>query len=290
VTTLSYAYASFDVEYAETIWYPKYSLTLRAPMILPELKYISSITLSDERYHGFKFCANNLDDLRRLLSHSGGVVMIKQKAGCLPYDQDPLGYRSLMANCLSRDSSFQWHSAGSVLIGNFSSDPSVKAFSTVFLQQGKNHKEFKKMLNQALYECASHEKMELLMFWIEMFDLIGSTEKKLVGLENRQLATFLTLVQRGSDEGYVSPDLSSSVLQTVVRTLNSWTEASLAVQSLPDLSMVHFSKRTEMSKVAAIATILFSGECCLDGQKKNPLTSFKKSRQTSCDYFSSIKL
>jgi len=42
-------YAHVDVEYEETPWYPRLVRRYRAPILLPELKLLSKVTLNDER-------------------------------------------------------------------------------------------------------------------------------------------------------------------------------------------------------------------------------------------------
>ena len=60
-------YAHLRVEYAgnETFDPPNVSLVTRAPFVLPELKYITEVTLMDDRYHGFSFkVGRNWDELQ----------------------------------------------------------------------------------------------------------------------------------------------------------------------------------------------------------------------------------
>ena len=60
-------------------------------------------------------------------------------------------------------------------------------------------------------------------------DGIGTSEKVAViagngSAWNRQISTFLSLVQNGVENGYVSPEISSSMLQTVLRSSSAWKE------------------------------------------------------------------
>ena len=60
-------YAHLRVEYAgnELFDPPNVSLVTRAPFVLPELKYITEVTLMDDRYHGFSFkVGRNWDELQ----------------------------------------------------------------------------------------------------------------------------------------------------------------------------------------------------------------------------------
>ena len=40
-----------EVELADTLWYKGRTLTLKAPVMLPELKYLKRVTIQDPRYH-----------------------------------------------------------------------------------------------------------------------------------------------------------------------------------------------------------------------------------------------
>ncbi len=71
-----------QVTYAASSHYPSTTLSLRAPALLPELKYLSSVRLVDDRYHGFTFLGHQgLKQLQNILTMCQGELAIKQKAG-----------------------------------------------------------------------------------------------------------------------------------------------------------------------------------------------------------------
>ena len=94
-------------------------------------------------------------------------------AGCLPYHEDPKGFRSLTAQVLTKDTSFHWSlTASSELLSSFSSEPGVSCFSKAFVQDDlktKSEDKYEDVMGSLLYECASHEKLDLLPFWITTF-------------------------------------------------------------------------------------------------------------------------
>ena len=126
-------------------------------------------------------------------------------AGCLPYHEDPKGFRSLTAQVLTKDTSFHWSlTASSELLSSFSrwilqkkflkklyflpfivwfheffylfsSEPGVSCFSRAFVQDDLKNKilrddnKYEDVMGSLLYECASHEKLDLLPFWITTF-------------------------------------------------------------------------------------------------------------------------
>ena len=139
--------------------------------MLPELHLLKRVSLDDERYHKLTF--EDLTALRQLLCEGQGVLNVKQKAGCLPYHEDPKGFRSLTAQVLTKDTSFHWSlTASSELLSSFSNEPGVSCFSTAFVQDDLKTKidnKYEEVMGSLLYECASNEKLELLPFWITTF-------------------------------------------------------------------------------------------------------------------------
>lgn len=69
-------------------------VTQRAPVLLPELKLLASVTLSDDRYHPLSY--STTADLRALdqALRAGGTLFLQQRAGCLPHRDDPKGFRN----------------------------------------------------------------------------------------------------------------------------------------------------------------------------------------------------
>ncbi len=173
VKTGEMVFAHVKLEFSKTMWYPAFNLTLRAPCILPELHLLKKASIDDERYHKVTF--ENLDTLRAILMENEGQLNVKQKAGCLSYQEDPKGYRSLTAQVLTKDTSFHWSlTASSSLLSSFSNEPGVSCFSQAFVQATRKAKEdnkYEEVMGSLLYECASHEKLDLLSFWISTFQL-----------------------------------------------------------------------------------------------------------------------
>ncbi len=179
------AFAHVRVDLADTAWYSGYSMKLKAPCLLPELHMLKRVSIHDERYHNVAF--EDLERLREILYQGQGVLNVKQKAGCLSYKEDKEGFRSLTAQCLTSDTSFQWClTASSRLLASFSSEPGVSCFSRSFVQQNLNTNDAannvdvhgtEEVMGSLLYECASHEKLDLLPFWISTFQVsIGILE------------------------------------------------------------------------------------------------------------------
>ena len=69
------------MEFCEQMWYPSFSLKLKAPTMLPELHLLKRVSIDDERYHKLTF--ENLEALRQLLDEGQGILNVKQKAGMI---------------------------------------------------------------------------------------------------------------------------------------------------------------------------------------------------------------
>ncbi len=62
--------------------YDSVKLEYKAPFILPEFKFLESVTLEDDRYHGFTFSGQEgMEALRKILHERKGKIFIRQKAG-----------------------------------------------------------------------------------------------------------------------------------------------------------------------------------------------------------------
>ena len=74
------------MEFCEQMWYPSFSLKLKAPTMLPELHLLKRVSIDDERYHKLTF--ENLEALRHLLDEGQGILNVKQKAGIVFFHSD----------------------------------------------------------------------------------------------------------------------------------------------------------------------------------------------------------
>lgn len=211
VSSGSLVFAHIRLDLKETAWYKGCTIKLKAPCLVPELELIHQIAVEDERYHPVVLDCQR--DLSEVLSVSMGFLDVKGKAGCLPYKDDPQGFRSLTAQCLTSDTSFQWKlSASSGLLSSFSSVPGVSCFSDTFLRPGCPDDEVaQQIMGSILYECASHEKLDLLPFWISAFQLLWQLNRPGHYYVGAQLAMLLTVAK--VDQTLVCPEIVTSIYQ-----------------------------------------------------------------------------
>ncbi|GFS60501.1 anaphase-promoting complex subunit 1 [Trichonephila inaurata madagascariensis] len=166
-------YINMKVSFKDTPYYEKAEFTIKAPCILPELKFLKRVVIEDPRYWPIVFdCDENWDVLRNLLEN-GGTLHVMQNAGCLPYSEDPQGFRSLLAQSYIWNNVHAWN-IKNVQISDFSSDPVALKFASCFLSppsSAEEEKEWQQKICGFLFECASLEKMEALPICVSMIQM-----------------------------------------------------------------------------------------------------------------------
>ena len=241
-----------ELELQDTIWYKGCSFKQKAPTFLPELKYLKKVSIKDPRYHEMVFNIkseggfssndedeNNFAQLQALFNDCGGILDIQQKAGSLSYQDDPKGFRSLTGQCLTKDASFQWSLSlhSSRLLSTFSIEPAVGTFTNLFIKQlpsllltiDGRHDILKscaieQIMGSILYECASQEKLDMLPFYLQMFQelwqigrpnqlLLGKQMKLLVKLTSQENTNCYNRLERGLVNRLVNPEIVASAYQ-----------------------------------------------------------------------------
>ncbi|GFQ73525.1 anaphase-promoting complex subunit 1 [Trichonephila clavata] len=166
-------YINIKVTFKDTPYYENAEFAVKAPCILPELKFLKRVVIEDPRYWPIVFdCDENWDVLRNLLEN-GGTLHVMQNAGCLPYSEDPQGFRSLLAQSYIWNNVHAWN-IKNVQISDFSSDPVALKFASCFLSppsSAEEEKEWQQKICGFLFECASLEKMEALPICVSMIQM-----------------------------------------------------------------------------------------------------------------------
>ena len=235
-------FSHVEIELKDTIWYKKCSYSQKAPVLLPELKYLKKVSIKDPRYHEILFNidhhkksdGNNFAQLQALFDEDFGLLDIQQKAGSLSYEDDPRGFRSLTGQCLTKGTHFRWNVSldSSRLLSTFSLDPAVAAFTNIFISNirfANSPKEKKiqaatieQIMASILYECASQEKLDMLPFYIKIFQFIwdiGKPGQLLIGPQMAMLEKLTSQKhtecsgQRGLINRLVNPEIVTSIYQ-----------------------------------------------------------------------------
>ncbi|XP_046750016.1 anaphase-promoting complex subunit 1 [Diprion similis] len=114
-------------------------VVLRAPCLLPELNSLRRVELRDDRYWNVVFeKGQNWERLMNMLERCD-FVDVKQRAGCLSYQEDPHGFRSLVAQTLTTENVIAW-AAKPENITSFTNDKTVLNIVKNFLQGLTKHK------------------------------------------------------------------------------------------------------------------------------------------------------
>lgn len=151
------------------------SFNLRAPCLLPELRFLQRVQLFDPRYRTIVFDRqNNWQKLERILQGSDHLV-VQRKAGCLSYIEDPAGLATLATPTLAA-----WAIRPSA-ITNFTTDKFVLFLCRHFLgasERMSGKLDIKKeavpldktfrFLSIVLNDCVVNEKTDLVKSLVQL--------------------------------------------------------------------------------------------------------------------------
>ena len=144
------------------------SFNMRAPCLLPELKFLKRIKVMDPRYRSIVFDRHhNWQKLVNILLGKDSLI-VQRKAGCLSYTEDPTGLASLATPSLSA-----WAIRAST-VAHFTTDKFVLYLCRQFLSS--DAVEMKSVpldvhlrkLSLILNDCVVNEKTELIKPWLQL--------------------------------------------------------------------------------------------------------------------------
>lgn len=150
------------------------SLQLRAPCLLPELRFLQRVQLFDPRYRSIVFDRqHNWHKLERILQGRDHLI-VQRKAGCLSYTEDPTGLASLATPTLSA-----WAIRAST-VANFTTDKFVIFLCRHFLSSERGQAQISveqesrpletqlRLLSLILNDCVVNEKTEMVKPWLQL--------------------------------------------------------------------------------------------------------------------------
>lgn len=102
---------------------------------------------------------------RHLLSTSG-YVEVKQRAGCLSYMEDKLGYHSQLARTLTQSETIPWDPPSTAIV-SFTSESTLRHFCDNYLTPGVHgssniEARLQQMLTRVTYDCVIKEKLVVI--------------------------------------------------------------------------------------------------------------------------------
>nr|XP_034193924.1 anaphase-promoting complex subunit 1 isoform X2 [Osmia lignaria] len=134
-----YCYATVHLTFESEKEAEGQDLVLQAPCLLPQLCNMRKLELKDDRYWEIVFeKGHNWQQLENMLKNCE-YLSVKQRAGCLPYIEDPHGFRSLIAQTLTTENVIAW-AARPECVTSFTNDKTVLNIVKYFLQWPKKEK------------------------------------------------------------------------------------------------------------------------------------------------------
>ncbi|KAJ7419604.1 Anaphase-promoting complex subunit 1 [Pitangus sulphuratus] len=172
-------YALIEVTYKGTQWYAEATEELMAPTLLPELHLLKQIRVKGPRYWELLIdLSKGTNHLQSILS-KGGILYVKLRAGQLSYKEDPMGWRSLLAQTVTHRSS-EARAFKPEAISAFTSDPALFSFADYFckptVDMGQKQ-EILDLFSSILYECVTQENPEMLPTYIAIDQAVRRLER-----------------------------------------------------------------------------------------------------------------
>ncbi|XP_053169492.1 anaphase-promoting complex subunit 1 isoform X1 [Hemicordylus capensis] len=180
VDTDTPCYALLEVTYKGTQWYEETTEELMAPTLLPELHLLKQIRVKGPRYWELLIdLSKGAHHLKSILSKDG-VLYVKLRAGQLSYKEDPMGWRSLLAQTVTHRNA-DARAFKPEAISAFTSDPALLSFADYFCKPAANmgqKQEMFDLFSSILYECVTQENPEMLPAYIAIDQAVRRLERR----------------------------------------------------------------------------------------------------------------
>ncbi|KAM4771923.1 anaphase-promoting complex subunit 1 [Rhinophrynus dorsalis] len=172
-------YVLLEVTYKGTQWYEETTEELMAPSLLPELHLLKQIKVKGPRYWEIVIdLCKGTQHLKSILSKDG-VLYVKLRAGQLSYKEDPMGWRSLLAQTVTHRNS-EARTFKPEAISAFTSDPALLSFAEYFCKPTTDmgqKQEILDLFSSILYECVTQENPEMLPAYIAIDQAVRRLER-----------------------------------------------------------------------------------------------------------------
>lgn len=180
VDTDTPCYALLEVTYKGTQWYEQTTEELMAPTLLPEFHLLKQIRVKGPRYWELLIdLSKGMHHLKSILSKDG-ILYVKLRAGQLSYKEDPMGWRSLLAQTVTRLNA-DARAFKPEAISAFTSDPALLSFADYFCKPAMNmgqKQEVFDLFSSILYECVTQENPEMLPAYIAIDQAVRRLERR----------------------------------------------------------------------------------------------------------------
>uniref|UniRef100_F7E2X8 Anaphase-promoting complex subunit 1 n=1 Tax=Xenopus tropicalis TaxID=8364 RepID=F7E2X8_XENTR len=173
-------YVLLEVTYKGTQWYEETTEELMAPTLLPEFHLLRQIKVKGPRYWEIVIdLRKGTEHLKSILSKDG-VLYVKLRAGQLSYKEDPMGWRSLLAQAVTRRNS-EVLTFKPEAISAFTSDPALLSFADYFCKSTTDmgqKQDILDLFSSILYECVTQENPEMLPAYIAIDQAVRRLERR----------------------------------------------------------------------------------------------------------------
>ncbi|KAK9511917.1 hypothetical protein O3M35_000478 [Rhynocoris fuscipes] len=236
IDTGNLCFAHIKVLYLDTPYYKNQEVTLFAPTLLPELHLLQEVRVEDNRYWSIVFTrGKNWHQLEELLLKKESIG-VKLRAGCLPYTDDPHGYKTLLAQTLSTETATSWAISAKSILG-FTSDPKMKNFTKYFLElcdknseSTDNELKLVQWLSNVCYECVTRNKLPLLDYWIIiLLDVIRAVGNSPCSLVMWQMKLVLAQGLRRIENHHTRFEYFQAISQYLTTTLDLWEQEHIEI-------------------------------------------------------------
>ncbi|XP_069625312.1 anaphase-promoting complex subunit 1 isoform X3 [Ranitomeya imitator] len=173
-------YVLLEVTYKGTQWYEETTEELMAPTLLPELHLLKQIKVKGPRYWEIIIDLRKGTQQLQSILCKDGVLYVKLRAGQLSYKEDPMGWRSLLAQTVTHRNS-EARSFKPEAISAFTSDPALLSFAEYFckpLSDLGQKQEILDLFSSILYECVTQENPEMLPAYIAIDQAVRRLERR----------------------------------------------------------------------------------------------------------------
>uniref|UniRef100_A0A8D2NR13 Anaphase-promoting complex subunit 1 n=1 Tax=Zosterops lateralis melanops TaxID=1220523 RepID=A0A8D2NR13_ZOSLA len=213
-------YALIEVTYKGTQWYGEVTEELMAPTLLPELHLLKQIRVKGPRYWELLIdLSKGTTHLQSILS-KGGILYVKLRAGQLSYKEDPMGWRSLLAETVTHRNS-EARAFKPEAISAFTSDPALFSFADYFCKPTVNMGQGKLALNSRAEFSPAVRRLERR----EMSETFELWQMKLV-LEFFSSQSHQERMNRNPTRGlFMNSEFLPVMKCTIDNTLDQWLQA-----------------------------------------------------------------
>ncbi|XP_066251923.1 anaphase-promoting complex subunit 1 [Euwallacea similis] len=151
-------------------------ISIKGPGLIPDINNLTKVMVDDDRYWPVVFeRGRNWDLLTKILSTTG-YIEVKQRAGCLSYISDKLGYHSDLARTLTHSKIVPWDPSSNAIV-SFTSDEAIRKFCETVLNIDRTkasqfEQRIVQILTRTVYDAVVKDKMMVVVVIVALLKTI----------------------------------------------------------------------------------------------------------------------